>query len=59
LSETASVDDQVEWLDNESILYQHIDPDPPPWLSIMRVRADGTGQPEVFLAGASSPAVVR
>jgi type II secretory pathway pseudopilin PulG len=58
LAETENVDDQVEWLDDQTILYGRVDPDPPPWLSIMRVPADGSGQPEVFLPGASSPAVV-
>jgi hypothetical protein len=59
LAETENVDDQVEWLDDQHIVYQRVDPDPPPWLSILKVPADGSGQPEVFLPGASSPAVVR
>jgi hypothetical protein len=59
LAETENVDDQVEWLDEQTVLYGRVDPDPPPWLSIMRVPADGSGQPEVFLPGANSPAVVR
>ncbi|MDQ1462527.1 MAG: hypothetical protein QOI08_4011, partial [Actinomycetota bacterium] len=58
LAETRSVDDQVEWLDNKTVLY-----------SVSRsasgsaikdtysVPADGTGQPVVFVKGAWSPAV--
>jgi hypothetical protein len=57
LAETRSVDDQVEWLDNEHILYAVTDPTP--WMSIKMVPADGTGEPRVFAKGASSPAVVR
>jgi len=57
LAETRSVDDQVEWLDNERLLYALVDP--APWMSIMVVSADGSGQPNVFAKGAASPAVVR
>jgi hypothetical protein len=52
LAETRSVDDQVEWLDNERILYG-IGTDT--WM----VRADGSGEPRKFLSKALSPAVVR
>ena len=57
LAETRSVDDQVEWLDNNAILYGLVDP--APWMNIMIVAADGSGQPRVFATGAASPAVVR
>jgi Tol biopolymer transport system component len=57
LAETQSVDDQAEWLDNDRVLYAMADP--APWMSIMVVSADGTGQPSVFAKGATSPAVVR
>ncbi len=57
LAETRSVDDQVEWLDNHAILYGLVDP--APWMNIMIVAADGSGQPRVFATGAASPAVVR
>jgi hypothetical protein len=57
LAETRSVDDQAEWLDNDRVLYAMADP--APWMSIMVVAADGTGQPAVFAKGAMSPAVVR
>jgi hypothetical protein len=57
LAETRSVDDQAEWLDNDRVLYALVDP--APWMSIMVVSADGSGQPKVFAKGAASPAVVR
>jgi hypothetical protein len=57
LAETRSVDDQAEWLDNGHVLYAVVDD--PPWMSIMVVRADGRGQPELFAKGAASPAIVR
>lgn len=52
LAETASVDDQVEWLDDRRILYGRDD-------SIWVVPADGTGRPERLIEGADSPAVIR
>jgi hypothetical protein len=52
LAETASVDDQVEWLDDERILYARSG-------SIWVVPADGTGRPERLIEGADSPAVIR
>ena len=57
LAETRSVDDQPEWLDNDHVLYAMVDP--APWMSIMVVPADGSGQANVFAKGATSPAVVR
>ena len=52
LEETRSVDDQVEWLDDNRALYG-VDGE------IWVVRADGGGQPRRFMAAAESPAVVR
>ncbi len=52
LAETRSVDDQVEWLDDERVLYG-VDGDV--WI----VPADGSGKPRRFVSDASSPAVVR
>ena len=52
VAESRSIDDQVEWLDDERILYGE---SARTWV----VPADGTGTPEVFLADALSPAVVR
>jgi len=59
LAEVQSIDDQVEWLDNNHVLYGTADPNPPPWMSIMVVPADGSGRPQVFAPGAVSPVVVR
>jgi hypothetical protein len=60
LAETRSVDDQVEWLDNNHVLYalpgsggnQNVD-------DVWTVPADGSGHPVVLIPEASSPAVVR
>jgi hypothetical protein len=59
LAEKEGIDDQVEWLDNDHILYQKSDYDPPKWVSVFVVPADGTGKPEVFLPNATSPVLVR
>jgi hypothetical protein len=53
LAETRSIDDQVEWLDDERILYGTAKGD------VWTVPADGTGAPTKYLAGALSPAVLR
>ena len=52
LTETRSVDDQVEWLDNERILYGLA-------ADVWAVRADGRGRPHIYIPDALSPAVVR
>jgi hypothetical protein len=52
LSETRSIDDQVEWLDENRILYGSFG-------DIWMVRADGRGSPQEFLPDALSPSVVR
>jgi len=57
LAETKSVDDQAEWLDNHHVLYALVDG--APWMSVMVVPSDGSGQPQIFAKGATSPAVVR
>ena len=59
LAEPEGIDDQVEWLDNEHILYQKADYDPPKWVSVFVIPADGSGKPEVFRENATSPVVVR
>ncbi len=55
--ETRSVDDQVEWLDNNNILYDVQDPSTEQ-TDIWTVPLDGSAPPRIFLANASSPAVV-
>ena len=59
LAEKEGIDDQVEWLDNEHILYQKADYDPPKWVSVFVVPADGSGEPKLFIENAMSPVVVR
>ena len=61
LAELRSVDDQAEWLDDSTILYALPDASAPtPMVTdVWRVPADGGGAPELLLAGASSPAVLR
>jgi hypothetical protein len=59
LAEKDPVDDQVEWLDPQRILYQKADFDPPKWVSVFVVPADGSGKPEIFIQNATSPVVVR
>jgi hypothetical protein len=51
-AETRAVDDQVEWLDNNQILYR--------WgQDVMILATDGSAPPRTFLAQAASPAVER
>lgn len=57
LAETRNVDDQIEWLDDTTVIYA-VDTGegaPDTW----SVPADGTGQPALFLTDADSPAVIR
>jgi hypothetical protein len=60
-AETRSVDDQVEWLDNDHILYALQDDGQSPSVgeNIWMLAADGTGQPKLFVYKGFSPAVVR
>ncbi len=57
VAETRSVDDQAEWLDNDHLLYgiQEADSSTNVWT----VQADGSGRPQLLMAKAWSPAVVR
>jgi hypothetical protein len=60
LSETRSVDDQVEWLDDNQLLYGLSRSGSEATTSdVWMVPADGSGAPVVFIPEASSPAVVR
>lgn len=54
-----SVDDQVEWLDDSTLLYGLPRPDVVGDSDIWRVPADGAGAPTVFIEHAWSPSVVR
>lgn len=59
LAETRSVDDQVEWLDDENILYALPQETGSPIADVWVLPADGSGGPDIFLEQASSPAVLR
>ena len=52
LAETTSIDDQLEWLDDSSVIYGLA-------TDLYAVPADGSGEPRLFLSGGLSPAVVR
>ena len=52
LAETRPIDDQVEWLDDEHLLYRDGETT---WV----VDADGGGTPRLWLKAADSPAVVE
>jgi len=52
LAETRNIDDQVEWLDDENVLYAD-------GQDVWTVPSDGGGSPRLFIPKALSPAVVR
>jgi len=58
LSEERSVDDQVEWLDGDRVLYG-LPARGTAETNVWVVPADGTGQPRLLVPHAWSPAVVR
>jgi len=57
LAETRSVDDQIEWLDNSTVVYSVDTGIGAP--SIYSAPADGSGQPALLVADADSPSVAR
>jgi hypothetical protein len=61
LAETRSVDDQAEWLDDTTVLYQQMEYDDSrnAWISVLSTPADGSGVPALFAKNVGSPAVVR
>ncbi|MGR0159715.1 TolB family protein [Paenarthrobacter nitroguajacolicus] len=59
LSETRSVDDQVEWLDNENLLYGVADESIAGDSNIWKLGIGAGSQPSLFIAHAWSPSVVR
>ncbi|MGZ4709789.1 MAG: TolB family protein [Acidimicrobiales bacterium] len=60
LAESDSVDDQPEWLDDDTVLYGLPRGDASsPTTDVWSVPADGNGSPERFLSGAWSPGVSR
>ncbi len=60
LAETTSVDDQAEWLDDDTVLYGLPRGDASsPTTDVWKVPADGSGTPEILLPGGWSPGVSR
>lgn len=60
LAETRSVDDQVEWLDNNTVIYGLSRTGSQAAISdVWAVPADGSGTPKLLIPQAWSPAVVR
>jgi hypothetical protein len=52
LSESRSIDDQIEWLDNNHLVYGD-------GRDVWVVSPDGSGRPRILIPNADSPAVVR
>lgn len=59
LAETRSVDDQIEWLNSETVLYALPENPTSASTNIWRAAVDGQSAPEIFLPMAYSPAAVR
>jgi Tol biopolymer transport system component len=61
LAEPRSIDDQVEWLDDDTVLYglPRTAANGAATSDVWRVPADGSGGPQIFVPDAWSPAVVR
>ena len=58
LAEERSVDDQLEWLDGNTVLYS-VAATGAAGTDVWRTSADGTGMPAILISAAYSPAVVR
>lgn len=59
LSEKRSVDDQIEWLDNNTVLYGLPDENSEGDSNIWQLGTDPSSQPALFIPHAWSPSVVR
>jgi Tol biopolymer transport system component len=59
LAETRNVDDQVEWLDDNDVVYGLPESQSSPVMDVWRLPAAGGGKPQRLVTGAWSPAVVR
>lgn len=59
LADERSIDDQLEWLDNDRVLYSVPDKSSPAVTNVWIASADGTGTAARFLDKAYSPAVFR
>jgi hypothetical protein len=58
-TDVRDVDDQLEWLDTEHVLYAHPEQATGGRNNVWVLAADGKGSPRVYLPHAESPAVVR
>jgi hypothetical protein len=58
-SESRSVDDQVEWLDDQHIIYALPDERVSAVMNTWKLRSNGSGAPQLLVPNAFSPAVVR
>ncbi|PUA82338.1 hypothetical protein [Nocardioides currus] len=58
-AEDRSVDDQVQWLDDDTLLYALPRDDDPGTTDVWELAADGSSAPDVLIEQAWSPAVVR
>ena len=59
LPESGNVDDQIEWLDDDTILYGMPRAGQAGDYDVWALAADGSGDPELFIEHAWSPSVVR
>lgn len=58
-AEERNVDDQIEWLDDHTLLYGLAREDEAGVTDVWSLRTDGASRPELFIQQAWSPAVVR
>jgi len=59
MPDTRNIDDQVEWLDDSTLLYGMPRDDQPGDADVWAIPADGSGASALFIEHASSPSVVR
>jgi len=59
LPESRNIDDQIEWLDDKTILYGMPREDAVGDYDVWSLETDDSGEPEVFIEHAWSPSVVR
>lgn len=59
LPESRSIDDQIEWLNDDTILYGMPREDSPGDSDVWSLRIDGSTAPEILIEHAWSPSVVR
>ena len=59
LPESRSIDDQIEWLDDTTILYGMPRADDSGDTDVWALGADGSGAPRILIEHAWSPSVVR